>query len=468
MPTTLNDHATNEKNTYAAAIEVAQTDLRAAQGELRPAAQGAPPSKADALTSAQQQLKQKEDEIARKRHKLVTTTVPSQANQLVEEITAATIELSALQAAVLDAKAEVDRQSAAAAFAQARLGRATARLAEAERALAAANAASVARATLTAAIAGPLAGISQAATDLLASATFTSANDKLGGTQFPEALRELAQARYELWKGRLELSRARVDAAATALSSYADAQDGLAGDVTKARIEHQRAEAAVRWFAATARERFDRAQKAIERLGQGDALLTGREQSDALDASVLAAREAAQAKEVALVEAQEQLDAADAAVEDARTVARAASPGADAATIDAVAAVQAQLTARGPLAQAVADAQNDYSGAERATLRQWQAIVPPEAWKKVLNFLEARAQLTALAATNIDPTNSSSLQRKLSAAEGVYGDALAALAARDRTIAFYEDSAARTLALLEAARAEETGRLLSAVRGDAT
>lgn len=470
MPTTLNDYATQEKNTYQTAVTLAQAALKSAQDQLRPAPPAPvppPPTKADLLETAKKDVKAKEDVIAEKRRQLAVTTVPSQANALIAEITALTLDLNKLQSVALDAKAAVDAESAAAAFAQARLTRATARLAEAEKKLAAVTAATNARTALTAALAGPLAAIPASATTLLASPEFATASGRFDAAHFPDRLLALARERHGLWRNRLDNSRKHVEAATTALGAQEDTSGGLDGDAVKAAIEFAAREADVRRFAGTAKERFDRAQASIQKLALGTDVLTPAELADAFLASAQTDRNTAQTHELALVAAVRAVDNADAKIEDARIVARAAAPNADDPTIDAVAAVAAEIAARAPLAATAGTADTTYTAGERTTMRNWQTIVPPEAWKKLLDFIEAGAALTELAATDIVPANSGSLQGRMNTAEGLYGDALAAAAGAGRAVAFYEDAIAKKEALLEAGRVEENVRLLSAIRGDA-
>jgi hypothetical protein len=455
--TTLVSYASSQK----AAQETAQ-----GQGRAKLVAAQAALSAAEAQQAAELAAqKATEADISGLRARLERTTVPSEINALVEQISTLTIALRRTQGRLRAAQEAVALAKADLEFASARLARAQRRLAEVNKVLEGAQEGEERRQSWKALVAlPPLSTLRTDAGNVLSGTGTTLLADATAKfSTVPVRLMELAVARHVGLRASLEAARDASETAEDGLAARADADAGLAGAVQKARIEFLRAERAFGEHVSNAKSRYDWAVgvlKSLQGLPVGENVLSAREATDANDAALRPAREAAANEAKTVAEREKVVAEKRTALRDAELAAQAGDPNAT-----DVSAVPAVTAAQGALDTAVASlkaATDGFSSGERNTLQAWQLILPDSAWQKLLDFLEAKAILTDL--STADPA---ALQGALDTSESTYADALGDAAESTASLEYFEDALARRAALAAAAQAGAQVRALSGIRGDA-
>lgn len=459
MPTTLLAAATQNRDWNKAAQAKAKADLAVAQTSL--AAANKP--LVDDL-AARQAL---QAAIASNRAKLATTTLPTDVEALVAKLSGEIVSDRRLQGKLLDDRAAVAAAQEAVDFAQARLARATAKLAEAEAALVSATADDKLRAdwkhTVTQT---PLATIAADAANILSNTGGTllkDAADKLttASHEVPAALLEIAEERYALWRQRAAAADSAVATAEDELGALGAADGGKAGASQKASFDFAHAAQAFGAFVKTANPRFDRAVAALSKmasLGAQTFVLSDPQAAAVNDAGVATPGAAAETKEKAFDDQLKVVDDAATALADATLTAQAADPNADVSNDAGVKAAATALSTAKTTLSGLA-----LPGADRDALAAWQIIIPDEAWRLILGFVDAKAVLKDLAASN-----AATLQSAMDTAEGAYGDAKLAVWKSARSADFLQDTIALRQEVATDARTDLDDRLLSAIRGDAS
>jgi len=459
MPTTLLAAATQKRDWYKAAQAKAQTDLAAAQTSLTVA--NAPLAQ-DLATRQALQAAMVVDRAA-----LSTTTIPSDVSALLVKLSTEIIADRRLQGKLLDDRAAVAAAQEAADFSQARLARATADLADAAAALVDVTADSKRRDGWRQAITQtPLSTIATDAGNILANTGSTLLKDATAKLttaphNLPAALLEIAQERYDVCEARLASANAAITTAETQLGASAAADGGKAGASQKAGVDFTHAAQAFGLFVATAKQRFDRAVAALTtlaNLGAQTYVLSDPQAQAINDAGVATRGTAAEGKEKAYDDQLKIVDGATTALADATLTAQAVDPNADVSGNGAVTAAAATLTtAQGKLAGLA------LASADRDALAAWQVIVPDDAWRMILGFVDAQSVLKELSASN-----AGNLQAAMDTAEGLYGDAELAAWQSARSGDFLQDAIVRRQEAVTNVRADFDDRLLSATRGDAS
>jgi transposase InsO family protein len=461
MATTLIDHATAERAVLETALTRARARLASGQAELATAQ-----ARLDADLA---ELAALEAAIAKNRAALSSATVPAEVDALGRTLTDQTVQQHQLQGRLRDDRDAVEAPKAALAFAQLRLARAQAHHAEAEKRLKAETEAHQRRQGWVQAASEPpldtLMGEADAVLEGTGSTLLADATAKFttSPVRIPAELLDAASRRYALWRGRQRRAEEAVKKAEDALGAQHAADGGLPGAAAEAGLTFRRAEGALGDYVSSALARYERAVAtltALAALGQDVFALSANEAAAANDAALLGARQAAQADEAAILPAQAAHDVALAALQDAELAAQAKDPNqaslaGDADYDAAVAEVEAKKTALDAAAA-------ELNTTERQTLAHWQVRLSDATWRRLLEFIEAKAELTWLQAT--DPV---ALVDALETAEGEYGDALAAAAASRRSLEFLEDTLALRTSTAAALNAGLSARLFSAVRGDA-
>lgn len=456
-PTTLVEYAQLARNTHATARTGAQTTLATAQAEI---------DAARALIAAKTtEIGQLDREVVGLRDRLRRASVPAEADALVEAIGELQAQIRSLQAELSDDQSRLADAEARAAAASSQLARATAALAATEAELEAAVRDGARREGWKAAVAAPpLSTLRADATAALAGAVFTAAETRI--EEIPEKLRDAAAEGFQVETGRVKRLAESVRAAENLRLAEWQANGGVLGMVERRRVEMARAEAALREWAERGRERYVRAISLATSIVTYDAVptdsggqfLTEAEAEILADTDTVAAGESA--ADLRITREEKRAAAIDkrVALDDALATALAPDPSAN---VSAVPAVQSALTASNTATGELADAQVDYE-AEEAGYTAWAAALPDATWQMVVGFLEARAALTELGATD-----AAALVTAVQTAEANLAGALANAARSAVTLAWVQDQVAVREARLAEARTGLQTRMLSAVRGDA-
>jgi hypothetical protein len=438
---------------HQAAQAAAQSDLAAAQGRQKGAAAQ--------LASDVKSLDTLNAAIARQRAQLATTSIPADANALITQITGQVVQQRHLQGTVLDDQERVDDAQAEVDAAGATLARAATRIAVAQAALAAATAADATRAALKQAIgAPPLATIKADATALLASSTASDAKTRFEA-DFPAELRELAGRRRATRDGRIASLETQLEHAEDAQASGQAADGGVAGTARQKWIALQRAQDELAYQVATAAGRYARALAVLTTLQAIQNAPAGTVQ-DVLSDAEKTQLAALQATGAAAAPAADALDDDMKAVFTARDALDAQVLTQIGADVDALATDPTVAAKRA----AIVTAEQAFDTAlaafvKRGDLDQWEAAVPDDAWRVVLEYLEGMAALSDLAALDLP-----GLATGMDNAEDAYTQALGHAEVAQRRADARADAIALRSARLASAQGALQARLASAVRGD--
>lgn len=464
MPTTLIAFATNDQAAFTTARSIAQTAVTGAQ-----AAAATAQSQLDAALAAQKAL---ETAIAANRAKLAGTSIPAEIEALVKKLTDDTVDLRQQSWTVLDARDALAAARNTQAFAEVRLQRADAQLKVADQMVALVTAETNRRNQwIAAAGQPPLQTLRQEATDIAdgtgGSTLLADAQAKLdtSPTRVPQELLDVAELRFNLWRARVKADRDAVSFVKVQIGAQVAADLGKSGAAQQLGITFRENEAAFGEWAASARNRFDRAVALLEgiaNLGAGVFAISEAEAAQANDATEPQAtnRQNAADAEEAIYPAQTTVDQRQETLDNEILKAQAVDPNkADVSGDGGVPAATASLNAaQGVLTPLVAA----FDAAEKDLMASWQVRLTDQTWRRILDFFEARAELQDLKAT--DPA---ALQTAMTTSEGLYGDALVAASASGRSIGYLQDVFALRRANAEASQGGATSRLLGAVRGDA-
>jgi hypothetical protein len=399
--------------------------------------------------------------IAANRAKLATTSVPSQVTALNNQIRDQLITQRAQQGLVLDDQEAVAAAQSDVNAAGAVVKRATARLAESAAGLTAAKDANKQRQLLRSQLAAPPFTTMQAdATAALAGTAGTDAKADVDAN-FPAALQKIAQKRYATRSDRAAQLRQAVADAETALGTTLASSNGLAGTAARKAVDFNRADQALRDYATTAKQRYDRAigvlggLQAMKNLTKKPDLLSDQEK---LDVAENAARTTAETQAEPIDDARKDVDKAR-QVLDAQIVTQI---GADVDKLATDPTVKAKRDAIAAKAAALKTAQDALTtSGDKKVLDEWEIVVQDPAWSALIDYIDATTALT-----NLKTTVPATLITTLDTAENAYATALAAAAKAQRQIDALTAVLAQRVERADAASAALPGRLLSAVRGD--
>ena len=431
----------------------AQNDLSTAQTALT-AAKAALDKDVDALKTVV-------DDIAAKRVKLATTSVPSEVTALNNIIRDQIVKQRAQQGAVLDDQEAVAAAQADVNAASASLKRATARLTDTAARLADAKDANQKRQLLKSQLAAPPFDTIQAdATAAAAGAAATKAQADINDN-FPPPLQALANKRYANRSDRAAQLRQAVADAQKALGTALASSNGLSGAAARKAVDFDQAEQALRDYATTARQRYDRAVGVLTDL---QSMKDGTKKPDLLsaqeklDVAVSAARTTAKTNTEPIEDARKDVNTARQAL-DAQILTQIA------ADVDKLATdptVKAKRDAIGAKAAALKTAQDALvTSGDKRVLDEWEVVVQDPAWRALIDFIDATATLADLKATA-----PASFATALDATENAYATALLAAAKAQRQADVLTDVISQRVERVDASSAALPGRLLSAVRGD--
>jgi trimeric autotransporter adhesin len=453
MAITLVQFWQQERDTHEAAQTAAQNDLAMAQLAL---------VTAKALLDADVAgLNKLAADIAANRAKLATTSVPSDVTALNNTIRDQIAQQRAMQGGVMDDQDAVAAAQSDANAANAALKRATSRLTDSEAALTAAKDANKQRQLLKSQLAAPPFDTMQAdATTAAASTAATDAKAEIDAN-FPPALQTIAGKRYATRSTRATQLRQSVIDAEDALGATLAGASGLSGDAAQKGADFRHAEQALRDYATTAKQRYDRAisvladLQAMKNGTKTPDLLTAQEK---LDVASSAARTTAETNaepvdtdRIAVYTARQDLDA--------QIITQIGTDVDKLATDPTVKAKRDAITATAVALKAAQDAL--VASGDRKVLDDWQVVVQDSAWRALIDYLDATAAITELR-TTVPAT----LATTLDTAEDAYATALAAAKKAQRQADALADIIALRAERVDASSAALSGRLLSAVRGD--
>lgn len=439
--------ATAELATAKQRKEFAQEDLATAQAALA-AAKGAHALAGTALAD--------NERLARKiRQQLAQIPMPADGGALLAELETAIIAAREAQADVLDAEAHIDaeqakldRAGAGAAIAAAASGRFEAEVTATKRA-------HDERERWRTAVAGPLATLPDAAGDAIATpphnAAWLAAKAKVEAA-VPAALLTRARARAQRELDRLASARSIADARKDAIATELAASGGLAGATAEKKLAFERAEAALRAFAAGGEQELLQARALLDKVAA----------APALTAAVKARIAALEADAVPVITVEQDRDTAQAAVDtkqaqlDAR-IETVRDAGGDVATDAQIATLTGELTT---LTTALVAKQDAYD-AVKSKIDLWEAAVPESAFADLLDLDEAKRALDRLAAA--DPA---ALQADFDSAESDYASALADAAAAGRKLQSLEAGSAIESRRVDVLVNARRSRLIVELRGD--
>ena len=442
-----------ERDTHKAALTAAQSGFAAAQQDHVDA-------KA-ALQIAAAAVDKLKTDIAANRAKLAATPVPSELTALNAAIRDQIIKQRGLQATILDqqeavasAQADVDNGAAA-------LARATTSLANAEARLAAATDADAKRQALKTKLSAPPFDTMKAdATAFVGGQVVTDAKAEIDAT-FPADLQKIAVKRYTTRANRVAQLRKTLTDAEDALGAALAAKDGLAGNAGKTAVDFRRADQALRDFATTGKQRYDRAVtimtdlQAIKNGTKTPDLLTAQEK---LDIAVSGARTTAEGNaegvDAKLNDLYTALDALDARIltqigTDVDTL--ATDPTVQTKRADVTGAIGALKTAQDTVG----------NSGDRNVLDLWEVVVQDQTWRALVDYLDAEAALN-----DISATTPASFGTALDTTEDAYATALAKVMKAQRQTDSFADVVGVFGKRLDASSNTRPNRVLSAVRGD--
>jgi hypothetical protein len=455
MPDTLQAVATDELAKSQAEQTRAAAELATAQTDLAQAKQD--------LADATADLAAAEDAGALIQRKIAQTTIAADGQALFDDLDANTTLARSKQVAVVDAQERVADATSRIVTAQNELAQAAAAAAASQAALTVATSRDDDHTTWSnATTSAPLNNLPGKADVTAAGQAKTAADAALArlddgsGGDLPHDLFQRAQERRAQ---RADRVAAVSTAATTAEDSEATAvaAGGLAGTATQAQLAFQRSEAALRDYALSAKQRFDRAMTLLAGVAAATSLNTdekNRITTLATAATTANSYALQKARDDAQADVDTDQDAVDAAILAAITADPTADPSADAGVI---AAVGTLTTDQGTLT----NAQTAYDGAPKDALDALEASVPEAMWSAFSDYEEALSLLADLHAAN-----PAQLATNLENDEDAYAQAL-----RD-----VQDNTRLVLALAElskgrddrASTASQTqnSRLLQALRGD--
>jgi hypothetical protein len=454
-PTTLVELSEQRHNDWTAARQAAVAAVAQAQAAHNSAAQ--------ALAAASAEFAAQERAAAQIRAQLAAITTPADGEPLLEQLELAIIAQRSAAAALLAAQSALAAAKAALAQGQASVQEADARIAQAkadwDRAKADAARRQAAKDALAAA---PLDTLASDAGALLGDPVFDAAEARIEG-DFPEALRNRARDRAKLARERLARNRKLAADLNGLLALHLNAKGAPADKLPGIAQAAAAAEAALRDWVSRAKERFDRARAALERVGDPDNPTLTQEQEDRInDATLETAREGAAEKEEARDQARAAHEAA--AVEfEAERVEVLGEGGAEAlaqALADANSDVAKAKKAMDDAAAELQIKQTAYTTAMRDALDGWEAAVPESAWRDLAEFDAASVALTELQA------GPAAFLAALASAEAALLAAGIAAHKEDHSLRTYRLEVALPAARGEQERATEGAAVFSALRGD--
>jgi hypothetical protein len=440
------DKAKGERDRVVGELNRAQADLTGAQKDLGEAAKD--------LTELQ-------NEAAAIRRQIAQTTIAADGKKLFDKLDANTTKVRAKQAAIVALNESVASARSRIVASQAELDRAAAAVGATERALADAKQADDDRTAWTSAATGPLSGLPGKADVTKSGAAKTAANaaaarvDGGSGGDIPAEL--FAGANDRRAKRATRLGSA-ADAAEQAEDRLADesAKAGLAGERTKAGAAYERSREALRDFALTAQERYDRALALLKGVAASTPLNQDeKDRVDELNQDAVAAN--AFALETARDDAQADLDEKNDEIAAAYLDALATDPTSDPATSAGVTAASANLDA---LEQAVSDAQGALDPVQ-PTLDALEASIPETTWRLFADYAEALDLFADLAA--VDPN---ALATTAAGDEDAYAQRLRAEQDNIRVVVAVASFARERDDRAAVVAQTRTSRLLEALRGD--
>jgi hypothetical protein len=454
-PTTLIELAQQRRDARASEKSAAQAAAVQAQADLASAEQ--------ALAGANATYAQLQVEATRIRTQLAAITTPADGEPLLDQLEQTIIALRAAQNTALTAEGARARAKAALDAAQVHTQEAQARLAQAIVELAAVTADRQRRQAAAAALSQtPLDTLQADAAALLASATFTAAQTRVE-SDFPQALRERARERATLAQTHLARTRQSHADVLQLLSTELTGKGGPTGRIEPLAAAVVGAEAALLDYVSRAKERYDRAEAALQRIGGSANPPLTAEQSDRInDAALQSDREDAADAESERDQARDLVEQRQAAfdLERIEVLAAQGEAGLTAALANPASAVALAKQQLDSATTTLTQKQTDYTSAMRALLDAWEAAVPDSAWRDLFEFDDAQAQLTALQASP------AALVTALTNAETAL---LAAHLANDQDEAMqrtYRADLARRAAQVEFETGAAARTALSALRGD--
>jgi hypothetical protein len=452
---------------YQAEQAAAQADLAAAQARLAAAGKkldGDPNAAPGPLNDGDQKTLAKTGAaIAAKRAELAAETSPPDAAALLDEIAALIITQRAQQGTVLDDLDEIASARAAADAAAATHARAGGRAGDLQAAIAAAGLDDDRRATLKTAIAAaPLSTLKADATAFMGSVTVTNATARIG-TNFPAAILTISQKRLDTRVNRMAALQASANNAEDALGAEYATDNGLAGVAEQKRIALERAQKALSDYVATAASRFAQAGivmrmlDAIETAPPGTVadVLTDPEKAQLTALAVAGA--AAEPTAATLDGDLNDVVTAESALDAQILVAIGANPDTLSTDVTVAARRTAITTARGAFTGALAA----FAGGSKADLDKWEAAIPDQGWKVLLDYQQGLKALT-----DVSGTTAATLAAAMDTAENDYATALQAAAVAARKAAFFADEIALRQERFDSASGAIGARLPSAIRGD--
>lgn len=443
-------------------LVIYQAEQKAAQDDL--ASQQTALQKASAkLATDQKSLDKIGSDISAARAQLAVTTVPADANALIAKITQMIITQRGLQGTVLDDKDKVAEAQASLDSAAATVARATMKVATTQATIATATADASKRDMYKAAIAAaPLSTLKADSTAFLGSATVTHATTRMG-KNFPDKLLAIAAKRHDTRVNQLKALITDLTNSYDALATDEGTDGGLSGVAAQKQVAFQRAQDALADYVATAANRYTKAKAVMAALEAIELDVTGTVPDVLTDAekaqltALTAAGAAAEATAETLDTDLNGVFTADAALQ-AQIL---TSIAADVDTLSTDPNIAAKRTAIGTAWTTFNNALSAFAAADKKDLDQWEAVVPDDAWKALLDYEDALATLNEL--STADPA---ALGTALDTAQTAYVTALGNAAIAQRRLDYLGDAIAIRQQRVDAAQAAISARLLSAVRGD--
>jgi hypothetical protein len=484
------DLATEDLNLYTTSTATNVPLLVAAKADLD--------AQQVAVDTATKDLGQGLEQLAPLRAQLAASPMPADALGLAADFETLIATTRGLQAALIAAQKLEEQDEAELTYLKDVVDRATRKTAVAQAALDAANADATKRANWVTALGVPPLATLPADAQAAVAGVGATAQTRLAH-DLPAELLQLATSRH----GRERDRQQRVQTA----SEHADdkvvarvAQDGgVAGLLAQTSRAYGVAENAFAAYVVTGRESYDRAVAALNALNASPALsadeLARMTLADIHDPGVTAAGVIGPL-EVDLAAIDDKRQHYDDAVFDALGV----DPDVDLTTVGTVTAALGALhdaandlaTALGaltdpPLTDAEKTARDAWGNPavpatmpdletmiatmvtataastadQRAALTAWEATVPDGTWDSLGSYLDAIADLNALATIDL-----ATLQGDLTGAETALHDALVAASKSERAQWEIQEEAKKRAALLAAESASGQVRMVSATRGD--
>jgi hypothetical protein len=439
------------------ALAHATAERARAQAELTAAEQALATAEHD-LASATVELTTRQDEVTAIQREIAETKNAAAGGALYARLEATTILARASQAKIADAGERVAEATTRIGAAQDELDHSGAAQAAARLDVDAADAKTEAlQAWRTAATTTPLSGLPNKAdvtTGGGAKPAFDSATNKLKNA--------LGSDLFDRAHDRRVKRDQRLDDLVTAAKDADDklaaeaAKVSLAGKRAQAALAFERADEALRDFALTAQERYDRAIALLAAAGGApapSAAQAARITALSTDAKSANAFDLEKKRD----DARRTLQAAEGAVDTARLAALAADPSADP---EDDATVKSKLLDVGTAKTALETAEVALEATVRNKLDTLEAAVPDEVWERFDAYEEARELLARLAAVN--PATLAG-----TAAEAAYAVALRNERAAAAAVVVLGEFVGVLDRRAETAAETRPARLFEALRGDA-